>query len=35
LNGHAPGEAFAGPADAEDWDEERLGLQERAFDEAA
>jgi len=35
LNGHAPGESSGGPGDAEDWDEERLGFQERIFDEAA
>jgi hypothetical protein len=35
LNAHPPGEAFRAPGDAEDWDEERLGFQERVFDEAA
>jgi hypothetical protein len=35
LNGHAPGDAVNAPGEAEDWDEERLGLQEPAFGAAA
>jgi hypothetical protein len=35
LNGHAPGDAISAPGEAEDWDEERLGLQEQVFGEAA
>jgi hypothetical protein len=35
LSGHAPGDATNAPGEAEDWDEERLGLQEQVFGEAA
>jgi hypothetical protein len=35
LQGHAPGESVGATLDAEDWDEERLGLQERFYGEAA
>jgi hypothetical protein len=35
LNGHAPGDAFDAPGEAEDWDEERLGLQEQYLGDAA
>jgi hypothetical protein len=35
LQGHAPGEAIGAALDAEDWDEERLGLQERFQGDAA
>jgi hypothetical protein len=35
LAGHAPGEVLEAPGEAEDWDEERLGFQERSFGDAA
>jgi len=35
LSGHAPGDAINAPGEAEEWDEERLGLQEQVFGEAA
>jgi hypothetical protein len=35
LGGHAPDETAAAQAEAEDWDEERLGFQDRFFGEAA
>jgi hypothetical protein len=35
LHGHAPDEAIGAAVDAEDWDEERLGFQERFQGEAA
>jgi len=35
LSGHAPGEQVDAAGDAEDWDDERLGFQDRTTNEAA